>query len=80
MTVEPTADAGGKYRNWNGYTGTLAYGWPLAYRLTCFISPRSSYAVTSSSTGSAGVAWKFSSGYLKPSIVGAVVSAVVGSR
>src|SRR5204863_5272234 len=34
VTVEPTADAGGKYRNWNGYTGTLAYGRPLAYRLT----------------------------------------------
>ena len=35
----------------------LATCTPLASRLTCFMSPRSSNAVTSSSTGSAGVAW-----------------------
>ena len=44
------------------------------------MSPRSSYAVSSSSTGSRGVAVDRLAGYLKPTIVGAVVSLPVGSR
>ena len=44
------------------------------------MSPRSSYVVSSISTGSRGVAFEKFAGYLKPTIVGGVVSAVVGSR
>ncbi len=44
------------------------------------MSPRSSNAVSSMSTGSRGVPVERFGGYLKPTIVGAVVSAVVGSR
>ena len=41
------------------------------------MSPRSSNAVSSSSTGSRGVAVERLAGYLKPTIVGGVVSAPV---
>ena len=44
------------------------------------MSPRSSNAVSSRSTGSAGVPCQFCVGYFQPTTVGAVVSAVVGSR
>ena len=79
VTVSPMSSAVGCQRIWNGKDTFLATCEPPTLRRTSFMSPRSSTASTSISTGSAALTVAPSPGRSHDT-VGAAVSAVVGSR
>ena len=79
VSVSPTSTADGCQRIWNGKETFRWMSWPRWIRRTSLMSPRSSTASTSTSTGSETLTVAPASGRSHVT-VGAAVSAPVGSR